>query len=93
MGGLNISDPTLGAGGGLEEMGLGDLRRSNEMGAAAAESESEREQYNAHVESQNKMGVSKLAGMAGSIAGTAVGGPIGGALGGMAGGLIGGLFN
>jgi len=85
---LSISDPHLASGGGLEETGLGDVKRANQGLSMAAYSQSEREQYNARVQAQNKMGISKLASMAGSIAGTAVGGPIGGAMAGMAAGMI-----
>jgi hypothetical protein len=91
--GLELTDPHLSAGGGLEEMATGNIKRANmglEMGAY---SESEREQYNARVRSQNKMGVQELAGAVGSAAGMAVGGPIGAAIGGMAAGMIAGQIN
>jgi len=90
--GLEISDPRLSAGGGLEEMGEGNVKRATQGLATAAYSESERDQYNARVESQNKQGNAKLGSLAGSIAGSYFG-PVGTALGGMVGGMIGGSIN
>ena len=89
---LSQTDPSLRQGGGGLGLGIGAEENANKMTEAGAFSESERTMYNARVASQNKMGVQKLAGMAGSIAGTAFGGPIGGAIGGAAGSLIGGML-
>ena len=92
MADLSQTDPSLRQGGGGLGLGIGAEENANKMEEAAAFSQSERNQYNAHVESQNKMGIQKLAGMAGSIVGTAFGGPIGGAIGGAAASLIGGML-
>jgi hypothetical protein len=92
MAGLEMSDPTLSQGGGLEQAGIGVLKTANLGLEAAAQSESERTQYNDMVKGKNKAANEKIGGTIGAIAGTAIGGPIGGALGGMAGGMIGGLF-
>jgi outer membrane lipoprotein SlyB len=91
--GLEMSDPTLSRGGGLNEMGMADISRANQMGEAAAYSESERDQYNARAKASNVAGNAKLLSTIGTVAGGVVGGPLGAALGGMAGGLIGGAFN
>ena len=42
--GLDLTDPHLSAGGGLEEMGVGNLKRATQGLATAAYSESERAQ-------------------------------------------------
>jgi hypothetical protein len=89
--GLMVSDPTLSRGGGLEEMGMDSAKRAGSAAEVAAESESERNQYNARVIGANKEGNSKLGGMVGSIAGSYFG-PLGSAIGGSVGGLIGGAF-
>ncbi len=91
MPGLEISDPHLSAGGGLEEMGLGAIKRANMGLEAASYSESEREQYNARVQGANKKGNQQIGALVGSLGGSFFG-PIGTALGGMAGGMIGGAF-
>jgi hypothetical protein len=90
--GLEITDPHLSAGGGLEEMALGGVKRATQGLSTAAYSESERDQYNARVSAQNQQGNAKLGSLAGSIAGSYFG-PIGTALGGMVGGMIGGAIN
>jgi hypothetical protein len=89
MPGLELTDPHLSAGGGLEEMGEQDVKRGVQGLSMAAYSQSEREQYNARVKAQNKAGITQVISLAGTVAGGAVGGPIGASLGGMAGGLIG----
>ena len=91
MAGLNISDPTLSQGGGLEQAGIGVLKTANMGAEAAAQSESERNQYNERVLATNKGTNEKIGSTVGAIAG-AYFGPVGSALGGMAGGAIGGLF-
>jgi hypothetical protein len=92
MPGLEISDPHLSAGGGLEEMGIGAVKRANMGMEAAAYSQSEREQYNARVRGANQKGIQQIGAAVGAAAGTAIGGPIGTALGGMAGGMLAGAF-
>jgi hypothetical protein len=92
MAGLEMSDPALSQGGGLEQMGIGAVKTANMGLEAAAQSESERNQYNAKVISGNQASNAKIGSTIGSIAGACVGGPVGAALGGMAGGMIGGLF-
>lgn len=84
---LSVADPKLR--GGLEETGIQEVSRANAGMEGAALSESERTQYNARVEAQNKSGNQQLGALAGSIAGSYFG-PIGTALGGMLGGMIGG---
>jgi len=93
MAGLEMTDPNERQGGGGLGLGVAAAGNANRMEEAAAYSESARNQYNAHVEAQNAIGMQKIAGMAGSIAGTAVGGPVGGALGGSMASLAAGLFN
>jgi hypothetical protein len=88
MAGLDISDPHLSGGGGLEEMGLGDVKRANQGMEAAAYSQSEREQYNARVKSSNVTGIQGLVAGAATIVGTVYGGPVGGALAGSAAGMV-----
>ena len=92
MAGLEMSDPTLSQGGGLEQAGIGAVKTANMGMEAAAQSESERNMYNARAEVANKGAVSKTLASVGTIAGFAYGGPVGAALGGAAGGIIGGLF-
>jgi|SRR6266853_299426 len=97
MAGLDISDTRLEQGGGLEEMGIGAVKRANQGMEAAAYSESEREQYNARVRGGNKSGNQQLGASVGSVVGGVVGtyfgmSQVGVALGGMAGGMVGGAF-
>jgi len=89
MAGIDLSQSDLARGGGLLEEGGAQIQRVNQMGAAAAQSESERTMYNSHVQAGNKAGISQVLGAVGSAAGMAFGGPVGAALGGMAGGMIG----
>jgi hypothetical protein len=89
MPGLETTDPHLSAGGGLEEMGVQDVKRGVQGLSMAAYSESERAQYNARVQAGNKAGITGILQAAGTVVGGIYGGPVGAALGGMAGGMIG----
>jgi hypothetical protein len=98
--GIGMADPALAQGGGVAGAGLSVAKESDTMLQAAAQSQSEREMYNARVRSQNKQGSQELGSAAGGIAGAQIGasygtygGPIGMAVGAIAGGLIGGLFS
>lgn len=91
MAGLDMSDPNLSQGGGLEMAGIGALKTANTGYEAAAQSESERNQYNSKVEGANRAADQQIGSTVGAIAGSQFG-PVGTALGGMAGGMVGGLF-
>jgi phage tail tape-measure protein len=88
MPGLEISDPRLDQGGGLEEMGIGVVKRANIGMQAAGQSESERQQYNARVQAGNKAGNIEMGAATGAAIGSVIPG-IGTALGGLAGSLVG----